>query len=374
MPHALLQFTTADRPLVVWNTTAACNLRCLHCYSGATPDRADDELTTDEARALIDDLAALGTPVLLMSGGEPLLRPDLFDLAAHARQRGLRPVLSTNGTLVTPAVAERLKQSGVAYVGVSLDGGPETHDRLRQRAGAFEQALAGLANAQAVGLRTGVRMTATRDTLDDLDQVLDIAEERRIPRFCLYHLVYAGRGRDLVEHDLSPDERRAMVERLIVKAVEWCLRSVETEILTTDGHADGVLVSRYVRDHDPAHAEEVQRLLTMSGGCSAGRKFACVGPEGDVHPCQFWTHVTLGNVRDRPFSEIWTDTSHPLLAKLKAMPEPLTGARCGRCDHRALCGGCRVRAEAVHGDPFADDPICYLTDDEIGLTSDDLDV
>jgi radical SAM protein with 4Fe4S-binding SPASM domain len=367
-PHHLLQFTTADRPLVVWNTTALCNLRCLHCYAGSAPDVRDDQLTTAEAEALIDDLAALGTPVLLLSGGEPLLRPDLLQLAAYAAHRGLRPVLSTNGTLITAEAAKALKAAGVAYVGVSLDGDRETHDRMRQCPGAFDAALAGIAHAQAAGLRAGVRMTVTRDNLADLDHVLDVVERERIPRFCLYHLVYAGRGRGLVEQDLTPAESRAMIERLIERTLDWHRRDVPVEVLTTDGHADGVLITRYVREHTPARAEEVQRLLTMSGGCSAGRKFANIDAAGNVHPCQFWTHVTLGSVRERPFSAIWTDVradTTGILAKLKAMPAPLTGPRCGRCRYNAQCGGCRVRAEAVHGDPWGDDPTCYLTQDEI---------
>ena len=365
----LLRFGVPRGPLVVWNVTAACNLRCLHCYGSAEAVPADEELSTNEGKALIDDLARLGTPVLLFSGGEPLLRPDLLELVGHARLRGIRPVISTNGTLLTRETAEQMNRAGVAYVGVSLDGAAENHDRLRQRSGAFQEALAGLTHAREAGLKTGLRMTVTRENLADVDAVLEVVEEERVPRFCLYHLVYAGRGRDLAARDLSPAERRGLVERLIVTALEWFLRGVPCEILTTAGPADGVLVSRYVETHEPERADEVRRLLKLAGGCSAGRKFACVGPTGEVHPCQFWTHVSLGNVRERPFSAMWTDTDNPLLAKLRALPEHLAGSRCGACRYKDQCGGCRVRAEAVHGDPWDDDPACYLTDEEIGLVS-----
>ena len=233
----LLRFGVSRGPLVVWNVTAACNLRCLHCYGSAEAAPADEELSTNEGKALIDDLARLGTPVLLFSGGEPLLRPDLLELVGHARLRGIRPVISTNGTLLTRETAEQMKRAGVAYVGVSLDGAAENHDRLRQRSGAFQEALAGLTHAREAGLKTGLRMTVTRENLADVDAVLEVVEEERVPRFCLYHLVYVGRGASLQERDVGPEERRRAVGLLIAKAVEWHLRDLPGEILTADNHA-----------------------------------------------------------------------------------------------------------------------------------------
>jgi radical SAM protein with 4Fe4S-binding SPASM domain len=348
--------------MVVWNVTAQCNLRCVHCYAeGPTGDR---ELSTAEAHSLIDDLAALGVPVLLFSGGEPLLRGDIFDLIAYARSRDLRPSLSTNGTLIDAQTARRLAEAGVAYVGVSLDGLEAIHDRFRSQPGAFVRALAGLRTARDAGLKTGIRFTVTRDNVSDLPGLLVLVERERIPRFCLYHLVYAGRGRGLRERDLSLAERRRAIEDLIEATLDWCRRGVEVEVLTTDNHADGVLLLRYVEEHQPERVAEVRELLRLAGGCSAGRKFAQVDPWGNVHPCQFWPEVTLGNVRERPFSRLWRETSHETVAQLRRMPGSLTGERCGRCVYREYCGGCRVRA-LWWGDEWGDDPSCPLSEEEL---------
>ena len=348
--------------MVVWNVTARCNLRCVHCYAeGPVGGR---ELSTAEARGLIDDLARLGVPVLLFSGGEPLLREDIFDLIAHAGSRGLRPSLSTNGTLIDAQMARRLAEVGVAYVGVSLDGLQATHDRFRAERGACARALAGLRAARDAGLRTGIRFTVTRDNVSDLPGLLTLVERERIPRFCLYHLVYAGRGRGLRERDLSAGERRRVIADLMEATLDWCRRGVEIEVLTTDNHADGVLVLRYVEEHQPERVAEVRELLRLAGGCSAGRKFAQVDPWGNVHPCQFWPEVTMGNVRERPFSEIWRGSHNETVAQLRRMPGSLAGERCGRCVYREYCGGCRVRALWC-GDEWGDDPSCPLSEEEV---------
>jgi len=365
VPPHMLQFTTDSRPLVVWNVTKRCNLRCVHCYAGATETADPRELTTDEGRGLVDDLAHAGCPVLLFSGGEPYLREDIFELGSYAAERGLRPVVSTNGTLITRDIAVRTRDAGFQYVGISLDGLAERHNRFRRDDEAFGKALDGLRNSIEVGLKAGIWFTVTKDNLADLDGVLDLVEREEVPRFCLYHLVYSGRGRELMGQDLAKDERRRMVERLVERALDWNERGVTAEILTTDNHADGVLIEQYVREHQPDRADEVRELLVRHGGCSAGRKFACVDAYGEVHPCQFWQHVSLGNVRDRKFSQIWNDSDNDLLRRLKNVAENLTGERCGRCDFRKICAGCRIRAEAVCGDVWGDDPACYLRDDEI---------
>jgi radical SAM protein with 4Fe4S-binding SPASM domain len=361
----MLQFTTADRPLVVWNMTRRCNLRCAHCYN-ESGEACEGELTTEEARALIDDLAEMKAPVLLFSGGEPLARTDVFELGAHAAAQGIHPVLSTNGTLITPDVAARLRDAGFRYIGVSIDGGRETHDRFRCREGAFDAAWQGVRNSRAVGLRSGVRFTATRENVDDLPSVLAKAVEERVERFCMYHLVYAGRGAALARTDLDPTQRRGVVEWLVKETRRLHAEGVDLEILTTDNHADGIHLYRAIQAQQPERAAEVLELLAMHGGCSAGRKFANVDARGDVHACQFWGHLSLGNVRERPFSRIWQHPDHPLPCQLKEMQVHLTG-RCGKCAYKAYCGGCRVRAEAIHGDVWAADPTCYLTDEEIGL-------
>ena len=364
-PAGMLHYLEQRGPLVVWNVTRRCNLRCAHCYYASDDTSSGDELTLTEGMRLVEGLRAARVPVLLFSGGEPLLRDEIFAWGRAGRTAGLHVVLSTNGTLITDGVAAKLADAGFAYVGVSLDGLEETHDVFRGESGAFRKALAGLRAAKAAGLRTGVRFTVCADNLDDLPGVLELVEAEGIPRFCLYHLVYAGRGADIRERDITPRQRAAVVEALIEKALEWCRGAVEAEILTVDSHVDGIRIAAHVRKHLPERVEEVEKLIRMHGGCSAGTKFASIDAEGNVHPCQFWEHVSLGNVRERPFAEIWNDLSNPLLRALKSKAEHLCGSRCGQCVHKSVCGGCRVRAEALTGDAWEDDPSCYLSDEEI---------
>lgn len=366
-PHKanLLQFSTANRPIVVWNTTQRCNLACAHCYLDASDHASRDELTTAEGEALVDDIAAMGCPVLLFSGGEPLMRHDVLDLGRRAATKGVRAVLSSNGTLITPKLARRIADAGFSYVGISIDGTATTHDELRRRKGALDAALTGIKNCLAAGVKAGIRFTLSRRNAADLDAVLDLVEQHGVPRFCLYHLVYAGRGREMVNEDLAPTETRRIIEHLLDRTRDWHRRGIATEVLTTDNHADGVLILQRVAAEEPDRLAEVRELLARHGGCSAGTKMANIDAHGNVHPCQFWSHVTIGNVRQRPFSAIWTDSTNRLLAKLRRKTEHLTGPRCGRCRYNTLCGGCRIRAEVVHGDPWADDPACYLTDEEI---------
>jgi len=361
----MLQFSSDYRPVVVWNVTSEYNLECEHCYASGFAESGRPELGTGEALSLIEEFSSLGVPVLIFSGGEPLMRDDLFELAEYARERDLRVALSTNGTLIDPGTAAKLKSAGFAYVGVSLDGLEATHDRFRRRQGAFQEALSGLREARKAGLRTGVRFTLTRDNFADLRGVLNLVESERFDRFCMYHLVYAGRAQRLAGLDVRPEESRRAVELLISTARDWAGRGVEAEILTADNHADGVLLLRHILENEPARAGEVRRLLEMAGGCSAGRKIAAVDPGGDVRPCQFWSAGTVGNVRERSFGEIWNGGADEMLRALRSERRVEEGSRCGRCAYLDLCRGCRVRAAAAGNGLFGTDPQCYLTDEEI---------
>jgi 12,18-didecarboxysiroheme deacetylase len=369
LPSHLLQFSADKRPVVVWNCTRRCNLNCVHCYARADRRAGQGELTTDEGIALLEDLAAFGSPVILFSGGEPLIRPDLFDLAARARELGLRVVISTNGTLIEPDTTARLAAIGVSYVGISLDGLRETHDRFRKHAGAFERSMQGIRNCLAAGIKVGVRFTVTKTNAAELPQVFDLVERENIPRVCVYHLVYAGRGSRLMNEDLSHEETRRVVDLIIDRTARLHEKGHPAEVLTVDNHTDGpYLYLRMLRDGHP-RAAKVLELLRMNRGNSSGHGIGCVSWDGSVHPDQFWRHLSLGNVRERPFSEIWTDLSNPLLAKLKNK-QPHVKGRCARCRFLDICGGnCRVRAEAATGDLWAPDPACYLTDEEIAPSS-----
>jgi 12,18-didecarboxysiroheme deacetylase len=365
LPSHLLQFSSDKKPVVVWNVTRRCNLRCAHCYALATNRATPDELSTDEGKALINDLAAFGSPVMLFSGGEPLARPDLIELAKYAVDKGMRAVISTNGTLITEDVTARLKDVGLSYVGVSLDGLQPTNDRFRGVSGAFDAALRGIRACQKVGLKVGLRYTITQDNLADLPGIFDLIERENIPRACFYHLVYSGRGGEIVEGDLDHETARRTLDMIIDRTAEMANRGIYKEILTVDNHADGpYLYLRMVREGHP-RADVVQELLRMNGGNSSGHGIGCVSWDGAVHPDQFWRHHSLGNVRERPFSEIWTDLSNPLLASLKEKQRYVTG-RCVQCRFLDVCGGnLRARGEASTGDVWGVDPACYLTDEEI---------
>ena len=367
MPHHLIQYSQDKRPVVVWNMTRRCNLHCIHCYSESENRDYLGELTTEEAKALIEDLAEFKSPVLLFSGGEPLLRQDLFELGRFAVERGIRAVISTNGTLITPEVARRIKETGFGYVGISLDGIGESNDRFRGHKGAFEEAIRGFRACVEAGQRVGLRLTLTRRNFRDLDAIFDIIEEERIDRACFYHLVYTGRGSDMLKDDLTHQETREAVDLIMERTRDFHRRGLEKDILTVDNHADGVYLYLRLREEDPGRAEEVYELLKWNGGNSSGIGIGAVDNLGNVHPDQFWHHYSLGNVRERKFSEIWQDTSDPIMKGLKDRKGLLKG-RCGLCRWLEICNGnFRVRAEVVYLDTWAEDPACYLTDEEIGV-------
>ena len=366
-PSHLLQFTWDKKPVVVWNMTKACNLRCIHCYYTAGSEPDPDELTTREGKALIDDLAAFGVPVLLFSGGEPLMRDDLFKLGAYAAGRGIRTIISTNGTLLNGAIAHRIKEAGFSYVGVSLDGIGATNDRFRGVRGAFDAALQGMRHCTEAGVKVGLRLTLNRHNYRDLPDIFDLLEEENIKRACFYHLVYAGRGRKMREDDLSLEESRRAVDLIFDRTKDSHRRGVDLEILTVDNHTDGPYLYRRVQERQPERAEEVMQLLRWNGGNSSGVGIGAVDHLGNVHADQFWQHYSFDNVRERRFSEIWLDTSDPLMAGLKNR-KPLLKGRCAACQYLDICNGnFRVRAEAVYGDVWAPDPACYLTDEEIRI-------
>ncbi len=367
LPSHLLQFSADKRPVVVWNVTRRCNLKCIHCYAHAKDIAFENELSTDEGKALLEDLAQFGVPVILFSGGEPFVRKDLPELARYAVELGMRAVISTNGTLITPEKARIFKEIGLSYVGISLDGMEAVNDRFRGVKGAFRAALKGIRNCQEAGIKVGLRFTINKLNAGEIPGIFDLIEELNVPRICFYHLVYAGRGSKLVEEDLSHKETRAVVDLIMDRTKDLHDRGKPKEVLTVDNHADGPYLYLRLLKEDTERAKEVLELLKMNEGNNSGRGIGCVSWDGAVHADQFWRHYRFGNVRERPFSEIWTDTSNSLMKKLKDKKRYVKG-RCARCRWLDICAGnFRVRPEAVTGDVWAPDPACYLTDKEIGI-------
>lgn len=367
LPSHLLQFSKDKKPVVVWNMTKRCNLKCVHCYAQAKSLEGQDEIDTENGKKILDDLAAYGAPVILFSGGEPLARHDLAELASYATKKGMRAVISTNGTLIDRQKAKELKSVGLSYVGISLDGLEETHDRFRGVKGAFKKALEGVANCQAEGLKVGLRFTINRRNAQEIPGIFKLLDERDIPRACFYHLVYSGRGSELIREDLDHAQTRQTLDLIMDETRALHEAGKPKEILTVDNHADGPYVWMRLKREDPARAEEVFKLLQFNEGNNSGRGIGCISWDGKVHADQFWREHIFGNVLERPFSEIWEDANIELLHKLKDKKSHV-GGRCAKCMHLPICGGnFRARAEAYHGDIWAEDPACYLTNEEIGL-------
>lgn len=367
--HAKPKSASERRPVVVWNMTRTCNLRCIHCYSDSEAQHYPGELSVEQARTMLEDLAAFGIPALLLSGGEPLTHPHFWDHLAYARELGLRCVLSTNATLIKRDVADRLKEAGITYVGASLDGIGAVNNVFRGKPWAFERAVSGIRNCKAAGLPISLRMTMTRHNMEDLDGIFDFVRSEEIERVCFYHLAYSGRGRDLQDDDLDTVDARWAIEKIATKTQELFDIGQKVDVLTVANHCDGPFLYLKLKETDPERAEQVREMLEWNGGGanSSGVGMADIDFLGNVHADQFWMDYSFGNVKERPFSEIWMDESDPLMAGLKNRIPKLHG-RCGSCQFIKMCGGSqRVRAWAAYGDPWADDPACYMTDEEIGL-------
>lgn len=358
---------TQRKPVIVWNITRRCNLNCIHCYSDSHNIPYSEELSTCEAKKTIDNLAAFKVPAVLFSGGEPLLRADIFELADYAKGLNLRCVLSTNGTLIDKSRAEKIKKAGFSYVGISLDGIGETNDFFRGQKGAFEKTVNAFRNCIEINQKVGLRLTLTKHTLRDLHKIFDFIEKENIPRACFYHLVSSGRGSNISEEGLTHNETRQAVDIILERTEDFIKRKIYKDILTVDNFVDGVYLYLRLKEKNPEMAAKALALLKWNGGGinSSGVGIGCIDYRGDVHPDQFWQNYTFGNVKQKSFDSIWTDKKDTLMAGLKDRTSFLKG-RCSNCNWIKICGGgLRVRALKEHGDVWASDPACYLTDEEI---------
>ena len=364
------------RPIVVWNITRTCNLRCVHCYSDSASANYPGELTWGEMETVVDDLAAYEVPSLLLSGGEPMVHPDFFKLVDLASSKGLKLTISTNGTLITPEKAALLKAAEVAYVGISLDGIGEIHDQFRRKEGAFDAAVRGFRACHEADQKTGLRLTLTRHNVENIEQILDFIDAEEIQRVCFYHLVPAGRGSEL--QMLSAEESRHAVDTLIKRVEDWHAAGVNREVLTVTQPADGAYLLVRMEQENHPNLEMARELLGWNGGGanSSGRGIANIDTQGCVHPDQFWQDVFLGNVKQTKFSDIWEEKHEPSAEQLREIrsiglmstaerKERMTGP-CGECKWFPVCGGgFRTRAAFANDNLWGSDPACYLREEEI---------
>jgi len=358
-------------PVVVYNCTAKCNLKCLHCYSFSAHPECNNELSTVEAKQLLLQLAEAKCPVVLFSGGEPLLRSDLFELLAEAKRLGLKTVISTNGTLLDAATADKLADVGVSYVGISIDGEEAFHDKFRQLRGSFKAALSGIESCKKAGLKTGLRFTITKANRTQIPAVFDIAASTNVRRICFYHLIRTGRAKELNQQVPTPRQTRQILDVIIQKTDDFAKKGLLDEVLTVDNHADGsyllVKMAKEIQNSKfkTQNYERAEQLLLAAGGNKTGEKIGCVGWNGNVYPDQFWRNYSIGNIKDKTFKQIWDDSTVPVLAKLRNKSE-FADKRCLKCKWFNLCkGNFRFLDNNPDDKYWLNEPACYLTDEEI---------
>lgn len=357
-------------PVVIWNLIRRCNLCCRHCYAISADHDFPGELSTEQILATMEDLQSFGVPALILSGGEPLMHPDIYEIGRRAKEHGFYVGLSTNGTLINESNRQAVADVGFDYLGISIDGLEVTHDKFRQMDGAFKASMAAIRECRDLGVKVGMRFTVTSDNAHELPALLDIADEESIDKFYVSHLNYAGRGNRNRKDDVMHEMSRKTMDLLFERAWADARAGGTKEFVTGNNDADGVYLLQWVRKHAPEAEGFIHNRLRTWGGNSSGVNVANIDNLGNVHPDTMWWDYTLGNVKDRPFSEIWLDTSDPLMKGLKSRPRPLEG-RCGDCTHNDICGGnTRVRAWQISGNAWAEDPACYMTDDEIGVSGD----
>lgn len=363
---------TPSGPVVIWNLIRRCNLACKHCYSISADHDFPGELSTQEIYTVMDDLKAFGVTVLILSGGEPLLRPDIYAISKRAKALGFYVGLSTNGTLIDADNIQKIAAVGYDYVGISIDGTRKTHDKFRRREGAFQASMNGIRLCQRHGIKVGLRFTLTQDNAHELPDMLRLMKALDIDKFYLSHLNYAGRGNRNRKDDVVHTMTRQAMDLLFEQSWKSIQAGQPREFVSGNNDADGVYLLKWLQQRFPDLTQEESLLmrarLAQWGGNASGLWIANIDNLGAVHPDTFWWDYSLGNVRERPFSKIWIDTADPLMARLKQQPRPVTG-RCGECHYLDVCGGnTRVRAWSLTGDPWQEDPACYLTDEEIGAS------
>lgn len=351
-------------PVIVWNITNKCNYKCKHCYSNSAYSNEANILTLDEIKKIIYDLKLMNVPVILLSGGEPLMREDLFEIIKIIRDNGIKVSLSSNGSLIDENKAFKLKELGISYVGISIDGKEKTNDSFRGIQGAFKKSLRAIENCNHVGLKVGLRFTLQKDNYKEVDYILNLMEKTNVNRICFYHLVPSGRGKNIVDKILSHEETREILDLLYDYSEKSILNKEKKEILTVTNHADGPYIYLKTKENNPDKAERILNHLKKNGGNRSGIAIANIDWEGNVYPDQFSRFMKLGNLKTQSFIDIWTGENSDL-QQLRNRKSNLKG-RCKECKWLNICNGnFRARAYNINNDFWSSDPACYLGEDEI---------
>lgn len=361
-------------PVVIWNLIRRCNLHCKHCYATSLDIDFDHELSTEQVKHTLDDLKQAGVSILILSGGEPLMRPDIYEISAYAKKLGFFVALSTNGTLITEQNIAQIKAADYQYVGISLDGLEQYHDEFRRQKGSFKASLHAIDLCKQVGIKVGMRLCLTQDNEHQLPAMLELMQAHQVDKFYMSHLNYAGRGKRNAERDAHFAMTKNAMNLLFEQAWQDILQGKDTDFVTGNNDADGVYLWHWANQKFAEQPEYQARLANLKqhlinwGGNASGVNVANIDNTGDVHPDTYWWDHTLGNVKHDSFSTIWHLSQDPLMQGFRQKPRPVKG-RCQQCQYLAICGGnTRTRAFAQTGDVWAEDPGCYLTDAEIGIS------
>lgn len=365
-------------PVVIWNLIRRCNLQCKHCYSTSLDIDFKDELSTEQIKATIDDLKVAQVPVLILSGGEPLLRPDIYEITAYAKAKGFYVALSTNGTLINEDNIEQIKAADFQYVGISIDGLEEFHDEFRRQKGSFKTSMHAIKLCKEAGIKVGMRLCLTKDNFNDLPAMLNLMEEYGVDKFYLSHLNYSGRGKRNAENDAMFKMTKDAMTLLYDRAWSHIEQGIDSDFVTGNNDADGPFLLQWAQEkfgaqHPKRVANLKQRLINW-GGNASGVNVANIDNTGTIHPDTYWWNHPIGNVKNEKFSDVWRDTQDPLMQGFRMSPRPVKG-RCEACQYLSICGGnTRTRAFAQTGDAWAEDPGCYLDDKEIGLSDETIEL
>ena len=353
------------KPIVVYNCTPRCNLRCLHCYSSSDACSCGAELTTDQAKAMIDSVSAFGCPVLLFSGGEPMLRGDLFELLAYAKDKGLRTVISTNGTLITDDAAQRLAELTLSYAGISLDGPEQVHDHFRSFQGAFQATLRGIENCHLHGIRTGLRFTMTAQNIHEIPTIFEIALEAGVKRICFYHLIRTGRAEALSESVPTPQQVRDAINMIIDLTDRYVRQGRLEEVLTVGNHADGPFMLMRMEAENHPNTAQARELLMRAAGNRIGQNICSINWDGQVFCDQFWRNYPLGNINESSFEAIWQNEDDPVMKILRNKTD-YKDPKCRRCRWFEMCrGNFRSLTGKADLQDWQNEPACYLSEEEI---------